>query len=274
MPPLFFCRPDVSVLRSCCHMRELNNVRTLSEAGDACFLLLITNEGKHRMRRINIAIDGPAGAGKSTVARMTADRLGFNYVDTGAMYRAVTWAVLQERVSLDDVQAIVQIAKQISITLETNGAGTAVYVNGQNVTEVIRSQEVTANVSAVAGIADVRKILVYKQRQMAQSGGVVMDGRDIGTKVLQNAALKIFLTASIEERAKRRFAEMREKGIEVTLDTLEQEIAIRDKRDRERVESPLVKAKDAIEIDTTKLSLNDVVAKILRLARTHMCCLE
>ena len=217
------------------------------------------------MRKMNIAIDGPAGAGKSTVARATANRLGFKYVDTGAMYRAVTWAVLQRHIAFD----IVQIANHIAIRLESTEEGTAVYVDGQEVTEAIRSPEVTANVSAIAAIADVREVLVQRQQQMATAGGVVMDGRDIGTKVLPDAELKIFLTASIKERAKRRLAEMQDKGIDVALEKMEQELASRDRRDRERKESPLKKADDAIEIDTTNLMLNDVVEKILQLARTH-----
>lgn len=222
------------------------------------------------MRELNIAIDGPAGAGKSTVARLTANRLGFKYVDTGAMYRAVTWYVLQQHIALDNTEAIVQAAEDMELVLETTPGGTLVYVAGENVTEAIRSVQVTAKVSLVAGISDVREILVRKQKQMAEAGGVVMDGRDIGTKVLPDAELKIFLTASIEERAKRRFKEMQAQGIETHLEKLQQEIVERDELDSTRDVSPLKKAPEAVVVDTTGLTINDVVEKILQLIRTHM----
>lgn len=226
------------------------------------------------MRDFNIAIDGPAGAGKSTVARLTANRLNFKYVDTGAMYRAVTWKVLQDDIPLDDSDKVAHVAEAMELVLQTTPDGTKVYVDGKDVTEDIRSVHVTSHVSRIAKIAAVREVLVQKQKQMAAEGGVVMDGRDIGTKVLPDAALKVFLTASIEERARRRFVEMRAKGIETELEKLRLEIAERDELDSKREVSPLKKAEDAVVVDTTGLSIEQVVEKILELSRTKIGIVE
>lgn len=222
------------------------------------------------MNTFNIAIDGPAGAGKSTVARLTANRLHFQYIDTGAMYRAVTWLALQRQLPLDDSGRMAAAAMEMDLVLETTPEGTRVYAGGVEITEAIRTPQVTSHVSAVAKIAAVRDILVKKQQQMAARGGVVMDGRDIGTKVLPHAEVKVFLTASIEERARRRFAEMQAKGIDTSLSELTKDIARRDELDSQRVVSPLKKANDATVLDTTGLDVAEVVEKILALCRTKV----
>lgn len=226
------------------------------------------------MQKFNIAIDGPAGAGKSTVARLTAKRLNFQYIDTGAMYRAVTWEVLRRQIPMDDEERIAEIAEEMDFSLETTASGTKIYVNGRDVTEEIRSEAVTSHVSAVAQLPSVRDVLVAKQQKMAAAGGVVMDGRDIGTKVLPEAEVKVLLTASIEERAKRRLHEMRAKGIQTDLERLKREIAARDKIDSERSVSPLRKAKDAVTVDTTGMTIEQVVENILDLSRTKVGPLE
>ena len=222
------------------------------------------------MRKMNIAIDGPAGAGKSTVAHLTADRLDFKYIDTGAMYRAVTWKVLEQQIPLHEHERIAHIADTMELVLETTDKGTKVYVDGKDVTEEIRSERVTANVSEVAKLARVREVLVNKQKQMAAGGGTVMDGRDIGTNVLPDAEVKVFLTASIAERARRRFLELKAKGIDTDLEKLSREIAARDELDESRSVAPLKKAPDAVIVDTTGLSIEQVVEKILALSRTKI----
>lgn len=190
------------------------------------------------MKRV-IAIDGPAGAGKSTVARLVAKELGYIYIDTGAMYRAVAWKVLQQnKEATDDMIAVVCDRMEVSLSYE-NGA-TVVKADGQNITEEIRQPAVSAIVSQVAKICSVRAKLVEQQRKMAKNTAVVMDGRDIGTNVLPQADLKIFLTASNAERAQRRWKELKSKGCEVDYHVLEKDIAARDKMDSEREISPLV----------------------------------
>jgi len=219
------------------------------------------------MKKMSIAIDGPAGAGKSTVAQIVARRLKYIYIDTGAMYRAVSWKVLQENLTEKDRDAIIQIAKEITITLTYVDGKTTVFVDGCNVTGAIRNPEVSRMVSEVAQFEAVRKAMVDLQRKMAEQGGVVMDGRDIGTHVLPNADLKIFLTASIEERAQRRYKELTEKGFTIRLEELTQEIEERDKKDSEREISPLIQAPDAIFMDTTLLSIEQAVVLILTMCK-------
>ena len=219
------------------------------------------------MKKMSIAIDGPAGAGKSTVAQIVARRLKYIYIDTGAMYRAVSWKVLQEKLTEKDADAIIQIAKEITITLTYVDGKTTVFVDGCNVTGAIRNPEVSRMVSEVAQFEAVRKAMVDLQRKMAEQGGVVMDGRDIGTHVLPNADLKIFLTASIEERAQRRYKELTEKGFTIGLEELTQEIEERDKKDSEREFSPLIQAPDAIFMDTTLLSIEQAVVLILTMCK-------
>ncbi len=218
------------------------------------------------MKRLTIAIDGPAGAGKSTVARRVAEEMGLLYVDTGAMYRAITWKALQSGIDLSDEQGVAGIARETEIELNPP----EVRVDGIRVTEAIRSPEVTQHVSKVAKMAEVRRVLVEKQRRLARDGGVVMDGRDIGTHVLPDADVKVFLTASLEERVRRRHLEMIRRGFSSDPDRLYQEIKQRDEMDENRSHSPLRPAADAVIMDTTGRSIDEVVSMILDLCRTKV----
>ncbi|MBZ5753007.1 MULTISPECIES: (d)CMP kinase [Metabacillus] len=213
-------------------------------------------------KKLSIAIDGPAAAGKSTVAKIIAEHYSYIYIDTGAMYRALTYKALQEDIDLHDEEKVANVLSRLNIELHPTVDGQIVMVNDENVTEIIRSNEVTNNVSIVAMHSQVREEMLKRQRQFATEGGVVMDGRDIGTHVLPDAEVKIFLKASVEERANRRHQENQKKGYSSDFEQLKQEIANRDKLDSEREIAPLKKAEDAIEIDTTALSILDVVKKI------------
>ena len=214
------------------------------------------------MKKLVVAIDGPAGAGKSTVAKLAAKELGYTYIDTGAMYRAVAWKTLQQKADVTDA-LILDVARDIDVRLAYANGVTQVFVDGQDITGEIRTPEVSHIVSQVAALGPVREKMVDLQRRMATEGGVLMDGRDIATHVLPNADVKIFLTASIEERAQRRWKEMKEKGYDMSLEELQKDIAARDKADSEREISPLVQADDATLLDTTGLSIDGVVARIL-----------
>lgn len=216
---------------------------------------------------IQIALDGPAGAGKSSVAKKLAQRLKITYIDTGAMYRAVAWLILQKGLSLQDEAAIGQLVESIDITfgpIDEAGRQT-VWCNGVDCTEAIRSSEVSNFVSAVSAMAIVRKALVRKQQAVAANQSVIMDGRDIATVVLPNAPYKFFLTASLEERTRRRMAELTLKGKIVDADTLKAEIAARDQQDARREHSPLIKAEDALLIDTDNLTFEQVVDKLFKI---------
>ncbi|WP_040981430.1 (d)CMP kinase [Oceanobacillus jeddahense] len=219
------------------------------------------------MECISIAIDGPAAAGKSTVAKQIAKKLGIIYVDTGAMYRALTYQTLQENTNPEDEKAVMETLNKIDIRLAQHEDGQRVYINEKDVTEAIRYPDVTASVSEIAKHPLVRKKMVAAQQELAKDNSVVMDGRDIGSHVLPGADVKIFLIASVAERAKRRFEENNQKGIPADLHTLEKEIERRDELDSTREASPLVKAEDAIELDTTSLSINEVTEKILEICR-------
>lgn len=219
---------------------------------------------------IQIAIDGPAGAGKSTIAKIVAEQLGFIYVDTGAMYRAVTYKALKENIELNDADAIEEMLNNTSIVLKPSPSGQLVFVDGVDVSKEIRTNEVTSNVAKVAAYPNIRKILVKMQQQLAANGGVVMDGRDIATNVLKDAELKIFMSATVEERAKRRFLENQKNGIPSSLESLMEEIELRDKQDRERETSPLIQAEDAFFLDTTKLTIDEAAKEILQLAQKVM----
>lgn len=212
-----------------------------------------------------VAIDGPAGAGKSTVAQLAAKKLGYTYIDTGAMYRAVAWKVLQQQEVTDE--RILEVIRDIDVDLHYAKGKTTVTVDGEDVSAAIRTPEVSAVVSRVAALGPVRTKMVDLQRKMAKRGAVLMDGRDIATNVLPHADVKIFLTASIEERARRRWKEMKEKGYDIALETLKKDIAARDKADSEREISPLVQADDAVLLDTTGLSIDEVVVRILNLCQ-------
>ncbi|MGL4499164.1 MAG: bifunctional pantoate--beta-alanine ligase/(d)CMP kinase [Planktothrix sp.] len=219
-----------------------------------------------RRRQPIIAIDGPAGAGKSTVTRKIAEALGLLYLDTGAMYRAVTWLVLQSGVAVDDQVAIAEIVSNCRIELIPDGKQPRTLINGQDVTGSIRSLEVTANVSAIAAQWSVRQALVKQQRAFGNQGGIVAEGRDIGTTVFPDAELKIFLTASVQERAKRRLLELHSQGnTDITQEQLEQDIAERDRVDSNRAISPLRKAADAVEIQTDHLTIEDVIQRVVSL---------
>lgn len=220
--------------------------------------------------KIAIAIDGPAAAGKSTVAKIVADTLSYTYIDTGAMYRALTWKALDESIQLDNEARIADLLSKTAIELVQSDGGQRVYLNGNDVTLEIRSQEVTNNVSYVAKHPIIRKDMVKRQQDLAEEQGVVMDGRDIGTHVLPNAEVKFFLIATVEERAKRRYEENVRKGIPSNLIELKKEIEQRDNIDSKRDTAPLIKAEDAIEIDTTSLSIHEVAKIILEKIHTFV----
>ena len=215
------------------------------------------------MNIMNIAIDGPAGAGKSTVAKLVAKKLGYLYIDTGAMYRALTFNGMKSGINLHDEVKLNEhlISHPIQFLIENEVQ--RVLIGGEDVTEEIRSPEVTRNVSLVAAHPLIRKTMTEIQRQLAAQGNVVMDGRDIGTNVLPNANVKIFLTASIEERAKRRYKELISTGFPTNLEELMREISLRDQKDQEREVAPLKMAEDAHHIETSDLSIEEVVHKIL-----------
>lgn len=216
-----------------------------------------------------IAIDGPAGAGKSTVTRRVAHKLGLLYLDTGAMYRAVTWLVMESNIALDDESAIASLIEDVTIKLTSPLAvelPTVVHIDGKEVTTAIRTPEVTANVSAIAAQSAVRAKLVDLQQQWGEKGGIIAEGRDIGTNVFPNADLKIFLTASVEERAKRRWQDLQNQGRnDVDIQQLTQDIQQRDEQDSNRAIAPLKKADDAVELLTDNLTIEQVIEKIIQL---------
>lgn len=219
---------------------------------------------------IQIAIDGPAAAGKSTIAKLAAEELGFTYIDTGAMYRAITYKALERHIDLENEEALTNLLLECKIDLIPSHDGQLVYLDGDDVSEAIRSTIVTSSVSAVAAHASLREEMVRRQLKMAESGGVVMDGRDIGTHVLVNAELKVFMSATVDERAKRRQLDNERRGIDSNVDQLKKEIAERDKMDSERQASPLLQAKDAIYLDTTNLTINEAANHIIQLAKERM----
>lgn len=218
---------------------------------------------------MQVAIDGPASSGKSTISKLIAKENHFLYLDTGAMYRVVTLAVLRNHISLEDYDAIYELVQNIDIRFSMKDGKQIVFMNKEDVTDEIRSVEVTRNVSAVSAIKEVRTRLVHLQQEIAENHSIIMDGRDIGTVVLPQAEIKIFLVASVEERAKRRFIENQEKGIEISYEELVEDIRRRDYIDSTRKESPLRKAEDAIEIDTTTMSIEDVVKTVTALIQKY-----
>jgi cytidylate kinase len=214
------------------------------------------------MKKISIAIDGPAAAGKSTIAKRIARNLNYVYIDTGAMYRCVAFYALKNKVDFHDERKVSDLLNDISIQMCPDGT---VHLNHEDVTSLIRENEVSMGASVVSQYQAVREFLVEKQREMAQGGGVILDGRDIGTVVLKDAELKIYQIASIECRALRRHKENLERGIASDLEAIKQEIAKRDEQDMTREISPLKKADDAIEIDTSDMSLDEVVGRVMDL---------
>jgi CMP/dCMP kinase len=217
------------------------------------------------LKKLRIAIDGPAAAGKSTVAKIVAGKLSYLYIDTGAMYRSLTYKALKLNIDLHEENELKELLAQTKITLEPTEDGQIVYVDGENVTDEIRQAAVTNSVSHVAVHSQVREEMVNRQQQLAKQGAVVMDGRDIGTHVIPDAEIKVFLLASVDERAQRRHEENISKGFPSDLEQLKVEIARRDKIDSEREVAPLKKADDATEIDTTSLSIPEVVDQIMLL---------
>ncbi|MBS4912689.1 MAG: (d)CMP kinase [Veillonella sp.] len=217
-------------------------------------------------KRIAVAVDGPAGAGKSSISKVVAKKLGYLYIDTGAMYRAVTWAVLTNKINPSDEKAVAQLLNDLTLRLEPTENTFRVFVNDKEVTDFIRTQEVNANVSQVASLKLVREYLVAQQRVMASQGGVILDGRDIGSVVLPKAELKIYLTASVEARAKRRWLEVKDKE-PVTLKEIEESVKARDTMDTTRKESPLVCVPEAIVVNSDNLTFDETVNRMLELIR-------
>lgn len=219
------------------------------------------------MGKLTVAIDGPAGAGKSSVSRLVAKRLHYLYIDTGAMYRAFTWAMQHEHIDIEDGAAVQALTERIDIRLEPLEDACRVFVGTTEVTEAIRTQDVSSCVSSVSALAVVREKLVQLQRNMAKGGGVILDGRDIGTVVLPQADLKIFLTASVASRARRRYLEVQAKGGTETLEDIAASIAARDDMDSHRAVSPLKQADDAILLDNSELNLEetaDVITDLIQ----------
>jgi cytidylate kinase len=234
------------------------------------FISLVYNIGTMRPKPI-VAIDGPAGAGKSTVARLVAQAVGFLYVDTGAMYRAMAWRADELRLTPDDVEPIAAMAQQSDVRLEdAPGGKQRVFINGVDVTDAIRTPRISNLVSPISAIPGVRARMVELQRQMGASGGVVMEGRDIQTVVFPDAEVKIFLTASPAERARRRWLELQQRGITADLAQIQRDIEERDTRDSQRDVAPLSKAADAIEVNTDGLTIEQVVERIIHIVNESM----
>ncbi|MBK7104185.1 MAG: (d)CMP kinase [Ignavibacteriae bacterium] len=218
---------------------------------------------------IIIAIDGPAASGKSTVAKKLADKLGFLYVDTGAMYRAITFYAQDNNIE-ENENAIIDAAKKIDLVLKYSNGLTSVFIDGTDVTEKIRTPKVNSKVSDISKIKEVRTELVKLQRKFGENNNLVVEGRDTTTVVFPNADVKIYLTAESKERAKRRFIEFKEKGIEISQDEVEKSLTNRDSIDSTREVSPLTKAQDAVEIDTTNLTIDQEIEKIVEKIKNNV----
>ena len=215
----------------------------------------------------NVAIDGPAGAGKSTIAKKIAKEMGFIYVDTGAMYRALAVHFLKKGLKPEDTDEIKKACKDAVVSLQYEDGVQQVYLNGENVTTMLREEKVGNMASVSSAIGEVRAQLLELQREMARTNDVVMDGRDIGTHILPNANVKIYLTASVEERARRRFAELQEKGVACDLNEIAHDIAERDYRDMNREIAPLKQAEDAVLVDSSNMTIEEVVQAIISLCK-------
>ncbi len=215
------------------------------------------------MRYISVAVDGPAGAGKSSVSKAVAKDLGYVYIDTGAMYRSVALFAKQNNIDVkNDAESLILRLNEIDISMKNTNEGQKIFLNGDDVTGEIRSEEISAGASAVATIPQVRKRLVGMQKKMAEGENVIMDGRDICTSVLPNATVKVYLTASVGARAKRRCEELREKGVDCDYESVERDIRARDFNDMNRKESPLRQAEDAVLMDTSDIDFSESVARL------------
>jgi len=214
-----------------------------------------------------VAIDGPAGAGKSTVARRAAQQLGYAFLDTGAMYRAATWWAMDQEIDLDDPEALAEAVRRMPLEMREQDGQQRVIVDGRDVTQAIRSPEVTRRIDKLAGLPGVRVHLVARQRAAGACGPTVVEGRDIGTVVFPKAKCKIYMTASLDERARRRAVDLEAQGRTVDLDAVREEIRARDNESLTRRESPLRRAEDAILVDTTSMTLDQVIDRIVELAR-------
>jgi len=215
-----------------------------------------------------IAIDGPSGSGKSTLGKALAKRLGYQYIDSGAVYRAIAKKAIDRGVSLNDHESLAAIASSANVRIAGEADRVRVLLEERDVTEELRLPEVSNASSVVATVPELRKAVVAKLREMSRGAGVVMDGRDIGTKVFPDATLKLFLDATIDERADRRFKEERQRGRDVSLEQVRAEIVERDRRDTERAATPLVKAADAIVIDSSHLSVEAVIERVLEIIKS------
>jgi cytidylate kinase len=220
--------------------------------------------------KIKIAIDGPAASGKSTTAKNLAQRLGYLYIDTGAMYRALTLAVIRNKINVNDEKKVEVIANQSNIELVQKKTGLKTFLNNEDVSDSIRLPEVNEVISIISAYPAIRKIMVQKQRKLTAAGGVAMDGRDIGTVVLKDAEVKIFMKADLRERAERRVKELASKGVKVSFEKIRDEIQKRDEIDSSRAASPLKPAEDAHIIDTSKLTIKEQTEKCLSLVRSYL----
>lgn len=220
--------------------------------------------------KIAVAVDGPAGAGKSSISKIVAKKLGYLYIDTGAMYRSVTWAVLHNHIDVNNQTAVEALLPELDLTMEASDDSCKVFIAGQDVTDFIRTPQVNNAVSIVALYKGVRQYLVERQRLMAEAGGVILDGRDIGSVVLPNAELKIYLTASVEARAMRRYLEVKGTVNEQTLEDIKDSVMQRDDMDKNRKESPLIQVEDAVLVDSSEMTFDETVERILHLVQERI----
>lgn len=220
--------------------------------------------------KIAVAVDGPAGAGKSSISKIVAKKLGYLYIDTGAMYRSVTWAVLHNHIDVNNQKAVEALLPELDLTMEASDDSCKVFIAGQDVTDFIRTPQVNNAVSIVASYKGVRQYLVERQRLMAEAGGVILDGRDIGSVVLPNAELKIYLTASVEARAMRRYLEVKGTVNEQTLEDITDSVMQRDDMDKNRKESPLIQVEDAVLVDSSEMTFDETVEHILHLVQERI----
>lgn len=220
--------------------------------------------------KIAVAVDGPAGAGKSSISKIVAKKLGYLYIDTGAMYRSVTWAVLHNHIDVNNQKAVEALLPELDLTMEASDDSCKVFIAGQDVTDFIRTPQVNNAVSIVASYKGVRQYLVERQRLMAEAGGVILDGRDIGSVVLPNAELKIYLTASVEARAMRRYLEVKGTVNEQTLEDIKDSVMQRDDMDKNRKESPLIQVEDAVLVDSSEMTFDETVERILHLVQERI----